>query len=330
MKQYVYDVQKLKPGDILLERYDDRLSKFIMRASESNYSHAILYAGNGSCLEATIEMVIASNISRTLFDDPTKVCVLRLNDDIVTPDIIDKAIEFARVVYGTEYTKKDARAVFTGVKNKDENRQTCTRMVAQAFACAGVKLVEDPDFCSTRDIEMSPCLHKLENIVREATPEDIEFSKTPDVTLEMSSATYNMLCALREKTHTDIQSMEQVLDFVIKNPNHDEEISKIVSASGYLDVWKYEKDINPWSYDIGLFYEKFKDYTFIAAQSHFKDYQDIWIRFQKEYQKFKNMPPELKKLRFISQQEDLYKQLLNNTCQKMMVVIQILQNEGME
>lgn len=330
MAQYVYDVSKLHPGDILLERYDDNLSKFIMEKSNSNFSHAILYDGNGSNLESTIDIVVASNISRTLIDDPQSVCVYRLRDCYYDPIVIEKAISYARLIYGTSYSKKDARAIITGIRNADVNRQTCTRMVAQAYAEAGIKLVQNPDFCSTKEIEESPYLVHVDNAIRVADPLDVEFANTEDVTAEMTISTMKLLRSIRIITGSDIQTFNQVILYMLEHPEADKAISQAALESGYLNVWKTEKDTNPWSYDTGLYLEKFKSLSFVAAISHFKDLQSTWFRYQKEYNKYLEMTEDQKKLSYIQLQTSLYKDLLNNTCIKMMVVIQILQSNGVD
>ena len=330
MAQYVYDISKLNPGDILLERYDDKLSKFIMDKSNSDFSHAILYDGNGSNLESTLDIVVANNISRTIIDDSQSVSVYRLKDCYYDPIVIEKAISYARLVYGTSYSQKDARAIITGIKDKDINRQTCTRMVAQAYAVAGIKLVQDPDFCSTKEIEESPFLVRVDNVVRIANSLDIEFADSEDVTVEMTIATIKLLRTIRKITGYDIQTLNQVLFYLLEHPETDKEISQAAIESGYFNVWKSEKDKNPWSYDTDLYFKKYKKMSLPAAMSHFKDLQSTWFRFQNEYQKFLKMTDDQKKLTYIQLQTSLYKDLLNNTCIKMMVVIQILQSYGVE
>ena len=78
---YVFNLNKLKRGDIILEKSDNETSELVRKFSHSTYSHAILYVGGGSCLEAE-DIVISFNLQRRLVENKEYICVLRLKDEV--------------------------------------------------------------------------------------------------------------------------------------------------------------------------------------------------------------------------------------------------------
>ena len=106
---FVFDLNKIQRGDIILERSDDSTSKLVMKLSNSQFSHAILYVGDTSCLEAD-DIVISFNLQRKLVENKENVCVLRLKET-VTPITMENIILNARMNVGMQYSINDAKAI---------------------------------------------------------------------------------------------------------------------------------------------------------------------------------------------------------------------------
>ena len=82
---YILDEKKLEPFDILLVRFpDDENSLKIRETCKSDYSHAIIYLGNGSFIEGIEPIVSLFSYHRYYFPDLDNVKVLRLNEDAKT------------------------------------------------------------------------------------------------------------------------------------------------------------------------------------------------------------------------------------------------------
>lgn len=79
---FVLDKKKLEPFDILLVRFpDDETSLKIRETCNSDYSHAIIYLGNGSFIEGVEPIVSLFSYHRYYFPDLENVKVLRLNEE---------------------------------------------------------------------------------------------------------------------------------------------------------------------------------------------------------------------------------------------------------
>ena len=143
---YVINSLKLKRGDIILVRYPgDELSQKIMKKTNSNYSHAMLYVDLDSIIEAG-EIVTANNPIRETIENLEDACVLRLKPEYWDESLIDAAIGYARQKIGMQYSLREACNVINPPQTVEQpNRQICTRLVARAFQEAGLSIVDNPD-----------------------------------------------------------------------------------------------------------------------------------------------------------------------------------------
>jgi len=79
---FILDEKKLETFDILLVRFpDDETSLKIRETCNSDYSHAIIYLGNGSFIEGVEPIVSLFSYHRYYFPDLNNVKVLRLNEE---------------------------------------------------------------------------------------------------------------------------------------------------------------------------------------------------------------------------------------------------------
>src|SRR3546814_7783298 len=73
-----------------------------------------------------------------------------------------------------------------------------SRLIAQAFAAAGIQLVARPNFCSPDKLEKSRLLAPLKNATVVAAPEEIAFFESRvDIPELMHEATNNLLDGAR-------------------------------------------------------------------------------------------------------------------------------------
>lgn len=248
---YIIPISELQKGDILLTSENSATSKVVRKSTGSDFSHAILYVGFGSYIHSDANGVHSGNLQRLLFEAPENVTVLRVNCDQET---VKQACIFARSKIGTTYSVKSAvNAKLKASKKENENRQFCSRVVAQAYEYAGVKLVDTTSFCTPQEILESQCIQKVPGKARKATNEEISFANSESPIEKQSYITNEILSKVRKLTKKDIQTLDQITQHVIENPVHDQQISKIYRDSGYLTMYEYEIKKNAWRYDGRIF-----------------------------------------------------------------------------
>ncbi|WP_063889498.1 YiiX/YebB-like N1pC/P60 family cysteine hydrolase [Burkholderia cenocepacia] len=254
--KFIVEFAALQEGDILLTAQTTGISKAVRVASKSDYSHAILYVGGGSYIHSDGDGVHAANIQRLLFETPEHCAVLRPKQD-VSPIVIADAINFARNEVGKEYSVKAAIRTKIGGEtrpNHDENRQFCSRLVAQAYESAGLKLVENSLYCFPHELAKSDALAVVPNCVRQAMPEELEMARSENPIARQAQIMNDILKQFRIVSKSDIQTFQQLAQFVFDNPHFDDDLTKIVEDSGFWDLWRYDMERNPWRYDGEIFW----------------------------------------------------------------------------
>lgn len=247
---YTLDMEMLRAGDIMLTAQLGVVSKTVRLATGSKFSHAILYVGKGSYIHSDGQGVHSNNIQRLLFEKTEYAEVLRIGDN----KYVANACIFARSQIGKEYSVRDAINTKNLLSKKiKRNRQFCSRLVAQAYEYSGIRLVENVNYCTPKDIQSSSSTEVISGCLKKATDEEIEFSNSPSPLQKQIEITNSILSGVRKLTASDVQSFEDLCQFVIANPSYDTPITDIVRKSGYLNMWKYEMHHNQWRYDGKIF-----------------------------------------------------------------------------
>jgi hypothetical protein len=245
------DHRKVKAGDIVLSTTTAAVSTAIRAFTRSDISHAMLCVETGSVIDATDEGVQARNIQRMNFEPGCNVYVLRLRNPMSTEQLA-AVTTFVRGRIGTEYTVKEAIQTVLGGGEDFSRKQFCSRLVAQAFASAGIKLVDDPNFCSPADLKNSDQVDSVADVVLQVTPEDAAFwERKEDTPQLMRDATNQVLDAAR-KLDAGVQSFDDLHRHLLAHPEHDDHFCRALKSSGYLTLWELEKAENPWMYDYNL------------------------------------------------------------------------------
>jgi hypothetical protein len=278
---FILNYSILQKGDILLVRHDDRQSEVIRRLSNSDYSHAMLYVGVYSCIESDGLGVQSGNVQRMLFGSANDALVLRLSEE-APHEIIQQIETFARQKIGTEYSTSEARLATTGsgMDAREQNRQFCTRFVAQAYAEAGITIVANPDYCSPGEISHSPLLSIVENALVKASEEQIAFARQKETSLTKQTEIHNLILeSARNLSGQDIQTFEQLSRYVIDHPENEESIIAVTKESGYLEYWKGDVEKNPQHYDAQKFMAYYGDQSREAGYELMSNEPDIRDRF---------------------------------------------------
>ena len=324
--QYKLNIGKLMAGDIILVGYNDPDSRKIQRRTESDYSHAMLY-WRGSVLHVS-DIVITSNPSRMLFDEDESVCILRLKDEYRTALRIKHLIDYARKFVGTFYDRRALVALRDGKKvEPKENRQMCARYVAQCFDYVCLDLVEDYELCTPEDIYKSDIVYSVENPLLEATPEDIAFKNSFDVTEHQFDAIKGFLISLKRKyPQEDIVSLEQLEEFIKKNPENGDTALELLKKTEYFDLWSLERENGQYLYNVDEFKKMWKDEKSAIHQALaiIDDSKEIIEEKQGDIQEYQRRRIEIADIEYYRQMIELREHIIETAKERINVAEQVL------
>lgn len=250
---YLFDIDRLNPGDILLTAATTATSKAVRATTWSQFSHAILYVGKGSYIHSDKHGVHSGNIQRLHLTKLSHGMAFRVCGGISAAQI-QNVCDFARNEIGKQYSVKEAaRTTRTSnmLTNAVANRQFCSRLVAQAYDSAGIQLATgaSPSYCSPKDIAKSPRTERVAGCLRPVAVKEFELSASDDPSVEQTRLTNEIFDKIRVLTGQDIQTFEQLANYLIRDSQHDAAISAFFQASGYMHMWVHDKITNPWRYD---------------------------------------------------------------------------------
>ncbi len=253
---YLSNLDKIKKGDILLTKESAKRSIAIRVFTISSFSHAALIVGDGSYIHADSKGVHAENLQRWLFKNKDDLQVLRYTGE---GSILDDVCDYVRSLVGTEYSKTEAmKAPLSSIKYVNSNKQFCSRLVAKAYEKSGISLVKNSDFCLPDEIGKSSKLIEIQECLKIATPQEIEFAQSESPLDEQKETINSILSQIRLLTNNDIQSFSQISAFLIEFPQFDQGVTSIVKESGYLEFWKRDLTNNPWRYREDFFVKNFE------------------------------------------------------------------------
>lgn len=310
--KYIYNLAKLNPGDIILVRYpNDELSQKIMETTQSEYSHAMLYVGGSSYIEAD-DRVQARNLARVLFDDKADTCILRIKERLLEPFTVGAAIHYSRFVVGNPYSLLDALRLGKGlVDNPTADTQICTRLVAKAYAFAGLKIADNIEMCTPQELLESNCVNVYRDFLRVATDFDIRFAESYNVIDDMVKSTELLFDSVKQYDNGKIRSMNALTEYVIKHPADYKPISELLIQSGYLNVLQLDEIKNPYNYDPYVFLEYYGKNAYKSATAALEENSVGLQRYWQEYWNLKAVYFSYgSKSKYLKLLVDLYEQIV--------------------
>lgn len=325
---YKVNVSLLLPGDIILVGYNDKRSREIQKRTNSQFSHAMLYWYD-SILHAS-NIVITKNPSRILLKEDETACIMRLKDGYRNDWRIDDLIAYARTFVGTFYDTKALVAMKNGEKvEPNENRQMCAKYVAQCYDYVCLDLVENYELCSPEDIHKSKLLYSIDNILLEATQEDIDFAKSYDVTQVQFESIYKFLISLNRKfPKEDIVSLNQLEAFIEANPSNGDCALELMRQTDYFDLWRLEKEHCQYLYDVEAFKNKWKGDSVNQALGVIDSSKRIIKDKQGDIQIYEKKRREVGDIEYYRQMIDLKLNVVEAAKQRIKVAEQVLAEEG--
>jgi hypothetical protein len=241
-------ISALARGDIILTTTTAKVSKAIRFGTKSDISHAMICVQHGSVIDATGEGVHARNVQRLFFDDACALHVLRLKENLTAAQL-DQICQFVRQAIGSEYSTREAVRTIVGGADQWTRKQFCSRLVAQAYASAGIKVVNDPNYCAPADLANSPLLMEVPNAAECVGDAEAErWMAHRDLTGAMREAINAVLEGARKKDK-NIQTFEDVTPHLIQHPEDDAYFADLLRSSGYLTVWQLNTERNRWQYE---------------------------------------------------------------------------------
>jgi hypothetical protein len=127
--------------------------------------------------------------------------------------------------------------------------------VAQAYASAGIKLVDDPNYCAPADLAKSRALKAVSGAVESVSDEEADrWAAHTDLTGAMR-ATINSVLEGARKKDKEIQTFEDIVPYLIEHPAEDAYFADLLTRSGYLTVWQLNTERNRWQYEDALLAE---------------------------------------------------------------------------
>lgn len=245
-------VDRLQPGDILLSSENSLTSKTIRKSTRSKYSHAMLYASYACYIHADRNGVHTGNPIRLLFEQKKDFLVLRVKD----LQKAAKACYFARNQIGMEYSVKEAikSKIPTPIKST-KNRQFCSRLIAQSYAFSGLNIVSNPNYCTPQELIKSPAVHVVDNCLIEADDHEMQALESLTFHDRVAECQNLFFKNVRNLTENDIQTFDQLLDFLECNRQFDFELTKIYINSGYESIYDGMYDNHEFLLDGNAFLE---------------------------------------------------------------------------
>jgi hypothetical protein len=161
----------LQRGDVILTTTTAPVSKAIRAGTKSDISHAMICVQHSSVIDATNDGVHARNTRRLFFDDKCSLHVFRLKAGL-SSEQEQSICQFVRQRVGSEYSVKEAVRTVVGGSTQGTRKQFCSRLVAQAYAAADIKLVRDPNYCSSAGLAKSSLLVAVPNATETVTEKE--------------------------------------------------------------------------------------------------------------------------------------------------------------
>jgi len=238
----ILDIDKLEQFDILLVRFpDDETSIQIRQTCDSNYSHAIIYLGNGSFIEGIEPIVGLFSYHRYYFDDLENVQVLRLSEDYKSKLDLKLTEEFLRRLSYCNYSKR----LLYYINNKNISNEiimnffseqvwqggiVCTSLITLPYFIGGIDISNrnEPFYAHFGDIEKFKGFEDVTLLVfKEIEPKDLRKDtynylttyKTGSLLERQSEIAKELNTYVQDKYHEILRNPDKYQDIMIDKKN---------------------------------------------------------------------------------------------------------------
>jgi len=252
--KYLINIDVLNPGDVILTSSSTGISKSIRLATNSEFSHVMLHVDNGMCMHADSDGVHSFNLQRLLLDSNNSAIVLRLKESEKFKEAITYACNIIQGETGKSYSKREAilsKVFKESNERKRENRQFCSRLIAQAYDASNVQIVANPDYCYPSDFLNSSLLEPVNDCIEIASDDDIEFANSDSPLDLQKRITNEIMSSARKLLGVDVQSFDEIENALNEKDKakFEGKVADIVKASGYLEFGEIDVKKNAWRYN---------------------------------------------------------------------------------
>jgi hypothetical protein len=248
------DIDQLAPGDIVFTASKTLVSKGIRASTFGQVSHAMICVQHGSVIDATDIGVHARSLQRELFEDDVRIYAFRLRGGL-SPLQLHRIVQYARSQVAVRYSKTEAVRAVASIRRPRSRWQFCSRLVAQAYAHAGVSLVPDKDYCTPEDLRRCALLYKLDNVIEAIDENEARFWRERADPVDDTRSIQNEILDAVRLLGADVENFEDVVQAALEDPAIDAGIASILRDTGYLGIWRHDLVVNAGHYDLALMNE---------------------------------------------------------------------------
>ncbi|MBK5008622.1 hypothetical protein IAE33_000482 [Pseudomonas sp. S60] len=257
-KKYTIERSLLKRGDIVLTAENTLISKGVRLGTASRYSHASIWV-EGTLIEAVQAGVFSKNPQRIILDKPSHCVVLRSKKPLSEQEL-DQICLYARNQVGSLYALDEATLALPRrlMKLESTKKQFCSRLVALAYAEIGYDFINlnSPHYCTPGKLARTKAFEVVPGVVREALPDEVEFAKSNDPLKKNAEITFEWLAKVRALVQSnpelnatyDIQTINDVGDMLVKQPELDEIVVNFLHENEYLTFFNNDMKVNTYRY----------------------------------------------------------------------------------
>lgn len=211
----------------------------------------MLYVTSTSVIDSTGDGVHARNLQKMFYGDSCAIYGLRLKEPLTTEQL-SKTIAYARAETGTQYSLIEAVRSLKAPRAEGGRKQFCSRLIARAYAAAGIKLFENPDFCTPDQLKQSSLLSLLPCPAVSVSDEEYrDIEAQHKGVAGMVRVTNDFLEEVR-RLSPKIQSINDAFQFLVHHPEVDDTIFEALDSSGFLDYWREQLELFPWRYNLDV------------------------------------------------------------------------------
>lgn len=225
-------------GDILIEK--NPFDRAIIEHTGCEYTHAILCDNFPTAYEAGTNGVTELSLIYKLYESPDDAILLRPKPYHDQSRLEDYVVYYAKERFGTGYGFNEAYRMMgeRPAEAETPNRQLCTRLVAKAYQHVGIKLVDNVDYPLIREFLDSDKLERVDDFLREATPEDIEVTKDGSSRLVGFPKFLTSILTEARKIYEghDIQSIQQLVALVYGFAQKKEYLEKDSQIESFMQI----------------------------------------------------------------------------------------------
>jgi len=245
------DIDQLKPGDIVLTASRTLTGKGIRAATAGLVSHAMICVGHGSVIDSTPIGVQARNLQRELYHNDEAIFAFRSREPL-NPVQLREIVGFAREQIGARYSTIEAIRSVTAGRRPRSRRQFCSRLVARAYAHAGIPLVADEDYCVPEELRLTATLVELADVTETLSAAEVAMWQARPNPVAATQQTQNAILGQLRALDPAVETMNDVPQMAIDHPEWDDTIADLLRSLGYLDLWRHDHDANPCHYDVEI------------------------------------------------------------------------------